>query len=113
MAEEIGSQGLPSTVVQGAPRICGRRRAKPREIVWWDVCVVNDDPGRDPESTASPSLRQGQMHFRRERIRKVMKGQRSVVRNHAGLIRPQPCGDQILVLARGEVDEPVNTSAHP
>ena len=113
LAEEIGSYGLPSAVVQGATRICGRRCAKPGEIVWWDGRVVKYDPGRDPQSTVSPGLRQGQMHFRGARIRKFVKGQRSLVRNHASLIRPQPCGYQILVLARGEVDEPVNTPACP
>ena len=50
------------------------------------------------------------MHVRRERIREPVEGQRGLVRDDAGPLGPQPCGDQLLVLARREVDEPVYSS---
>jgi hypothetical protein len=52
------------------------------------------------------------MHVHRERVREPVQGESGLVRDHANSLGPEPSGDQLLVLARGEVDEPVGASAH-
>ncbi len=74
--------------------------------------MVEHDIGRHPEAAAPPVARKGQMHVHRERVREPVEGERGLVRDHASSLGPEPSGDQLLVLARGEVDEPVGTSAH-
>ena len=48
------------------------------------------------------------MHVRGQGIRQPMERERSLVRDDSLLLRPEPGGDQFLVLARGEVHEPVD-----
>ena len=37
-----------------------------------------------------------------------MQGERGLVRDNARPLGPEPGGDQLLMLARGELDEPVD-----
>jgi hypothetical protein len=39
-----------------------------------------------------------------------MEGERGLVRHDSSLVGPEPGGHQLLVLPRGEVDEPVDAS---
>lgn len=50
------------------------------------------------------------MDVYREHVREPVEGERGLVRDDSGPLGPEPRGDQLLVLSRGEVDEPVDSS---
>ena len=73
--------------------------------------VQHDIRGHAKASTA-PVTRKGKVHVRWQRIRQPVQSERGLVRHYAGPLGPQPNRDQLLVLARGEVHEPVDATKH-
>ena len=48
------------------------------------------------------------MHVSRERVRKTVKCESSLVRDDARLFGPEPSDDELIVFTRREVDQPVD-----
>ena len=72
--------------------------------------MMQNDPFRDAEASRAPYRRQRQMDVRRQRIRKLVKRQRRPVQDVARALGPEPPGDEVFVLTRGEVDEPIESA---
>jgi hypothetical protein len=52
------------------------------------------------------------MDLRGQRVGQVMERERRLVREHAGLLCPEPSYDEILMLAGREVNEAVDAPSH-
>lgn len=112
-AQEVRNQILAGAVVQRTPRVGRWHGTDPGTIIRRDVLMMEHDAGRDSEPTTPPGSRQCKVDVRWKYVRKPMERQRGLVRDHTGSFRPEPCDDQILVLTRREVDEPVDSSTPP
>jgi len=52
------------------------------------------------------------MELRGQYVGEVMERERRLVREHTGLLRPEPGHDEILMLADWEVNEAIDASSH-
>lgn len=52
------------------------------------------------------------VHLSWQVVRELVEHERGLVRKDAGLLRPEPDRREILVLARGEVDDSIDHAAH-
>ena len=75
--------------------------------------MVQHDVGGHSKAPSTPSLGQREMDLGRQHIREVVEREGCLVRNDSGLLRPEPSGDQVLVLARREMNEPIDAPTDP
>jgi hypothetical protein len=59
----------------------------------------------------APPRREREVKLRGQDIGQAVKRERRLVREHAGPLGPEPHDGQLFVLARGEVDQPVDASS--
>lgn len=74
--------------------------------------MVQNHVGRHAKAPATPDPGQGEMDLSWQHIRQLVEREGGLVGHDAGPLRPEPGGDQLLVLARGEMDEPVDAPTH-
>ena len=67
----------------------------------------------DDQAPLGPRSGQREVVLRRLRAGQPMQRERRLVREHAGLPRPQPQRGEVLVRGEGEVDEPVDPAPQP
>ncbi len=72
---------------------------------------MEHDVRRHPEASPPPCAGQREMHVSGQGVRQLVERERRLVRYDSLPLRPEPGGDQFLVLARGEVHEPVDPTA--
>ena len=112
LPQQLGREPASGAVVQRAAGARRRYRAEPGAVLGCHVGVVEHDAGWHAEAPPSPGLGQREVDLRRQHVGEPVQRQRGLVRDHPGLLGPEPGGDQLLVLARREVDEPVDPAAH-
>jgi hypothetical protein len=74
--------------------------------------VVEDNAGGHAESTLAPFCRERDVRLYWKNVRKALESERCLVRENARPLGPEPDDGQLLMFARGEVDEPVDSAAH-
>ena len=75
--------------------------------------MVQDDAGRHAKASMSPRHREGEMQMCWQRVREPVKRKGRLMRCDARPFGPEPRCDQPLVLAGGEMNEPVDPAADP
>ena len=91
-------------------------RTEPLALALVNAAVVHDDALRHAQSASTPRVRESEVDLRGQRVRELVQSERSVVRKDAGLLGPQPDHSQVLMVARGEVDKPIDPTTdtkHP
>lgn len=89
---------------------CSRHRhgREARAISIADVCEMEHQPSRNSEPSPMPVRGQRQMDFAGKYIGEVVERQRRLVREHPGLLTPEPGYDEVFVIAGREVHETIN-----
>jgi hypothetical protein len=82
----------------------------PRPLRPADVRIVERDAIRDSKAAISPGYRYREMGSRGEHVGEVVQHESGFMREDAGLLGPEPDGNEILLLARGEVLEAIDAS---
>ena len=75
--------------------------------------MVQDDAGRHAKASMAPRHREGEMQVCWQRVREPVKRKGRLMRKDTRAFGPQPRCDQPLVCTGGEMNEPVDPSAHP
>jgi hypothetical protein len=72
--------------------------------------VVQYYVGRYTETALAPRGGEREVNMRRQYVGELVKGERGLVRDNAHLLGPKPRGDQLFVLDRWEMNEPVDAT---
>ncbi len=110
LTEQLRGHPIPRAIVQGPTGARRWNRTEPRSLCGTHVTVMEHDTGGDPKPPPPPGHGEGQVHVRRQDIGKAHQEEPSLMREHPSLPGPKPGRDQLLVLARREVDEPVDAA---
>ena len=78
-----------------------------------DIGKLQHETSRNPQPALPPRRGERQMQAGREVVGELQQDERGLVREDADPLRPEPGGNEVFVLACGEVDEPVDASLHP
>ena len=111
LGKEVRRELRGGAIDKGSSGRADRHGAEPHPVVGPDVGVVEDDACRHAEATLPPGVREGQMKLGGEHVRELVEREGGLVREHAGSLRPEPDGDELLVLAVREVDQTVDATA--
>ena len=112
LLEQVGWPGGLREVVEGARHGGDRDGTYPSSFFWGDRSVMQDHPFWHPKATSFPFTGERHVHLGRECVGEVVQRQRRPVREHAGLVGPEPDGDQLLVLTGWEVDDSIDAAPY-
>jgi hypothetical protein len=73
---------------------------------------MEKDVRRNAKAPLGPVLGERHVRLARQDVGELVEHERGLVREDAGLLRPEPERRQVLVLSGGEVDDAVDSTAH-
>ena len=116
--EELGRHTRGRTQVEQGPKHVRHGNRAEFDALRFSrhVAVMKEDSLRHPETPLRPIGRQRQIHLSRERVREVVEHEGGLVREDPLLLRPEPEGRKVLVLASGKMYDSVDAApnaGHP
>jgi len=100
------------TIAECQPWRGDGNRPNPAAVGFCDVGEVQHQTSGNPQPALPPRSGERQMQVGREVVGEFQQDERGLVREDADPLRPEPGGNEVFVLTRGEVDQPVDASPH-
>ena len=112
LMEQVGGEVRPRAVFERAAHARGWYGADPGTIIDDDIVEVEDDSFRNAKTTTRPARGERQVEQCLKSVREAVQGECREVGDDSLTLGPKPGGDEVLVVATGEVNEAIDASPY-